>query len=244
MKIEEKKVVEVIYDLTVDGEVVDSATKERPLDYIHGMKMLIPKFEKEIEGMEPGDHFSFEIESQDAYGQYDPSRKFDIPMSSFEIDGKIPEGLLEVGRMVPMLNTSGQVVNGQIVAIKEDEQKVTMDFNHPMAGKKLCFAGEVLSVRDATDKELTEGLHGEFLPHDECGCGCHHHHHEDGECCGHGQGHHHEDGECCGHGHGHHHEDGECCEHGHGHHHEDGECCGHGHHHEDGKEETGSEEKE
>ena len=80
-----------------------------------------------------------------------------------------------------------------------------MDFNHPLAGKTLNFKGEILTVRDATEKELKEGLHGEYLPQEECGCGCGHHHHGDGECCGH---HDHKDGECCGHHHG----DG-CCHH-------------------------------
>ena len=76
-----------------------------------------------------------------------------------------------------------------------------MDFNHDLAGKTLEFKGEVLSVRDATEKELKEGLHGEFLPVEACGCDdphgegcCHHGHHGEG-CCHHGQGHchHHEE---------------------------------------------------
>lgn len=191
MKIEKDKVVVLTYELAVDGKIADKATKEQPLDYIHGTHMLIPKFESEIEGKEAGDSFQFQVSPEEGYGTYEPKHCFDIPKYSFEVDGKLREDLLEPGNFIPMLNSSGQVVNGRVVEVKEDS--VTMDFNHPMAGKVLNFKGEILEVRDATEKELKEGLHGEYLPQ-ECGCGCGHHHHHDGECCGH---HHHHDGECC-----------------------------------------------
>ena len=200
MKIGKDKVVEVSYELTVDGQIIDVAAKDHPLDYIHGTKMLIPRFEAEIEGKEPGDPFAFEVSPAEGYGEYDPARVIKLPLSSFEIDGKVREDLLEVGRQLPMYNKNGHVEYARITEILEDG--VRMDFNHVLAGKTLHFKGEVLTVRDATEKELKEGLHGEFLPIQECGCGCHDHHHDG--CC---HGHHHEDG-CCG---GHHGEG--CCHH-------------------------------
>ena len=213
MKIGKDKVVEVSYELTVDGQIIDVASKEQPLDYIHGMKMLIPRFEAEIEGLEPGGTVAFEVSPAEGYGEYDPARVIKLSRSAFEIDGKVREDLLEIGRRLPMYNKNGHVEYARITEIREDG--VMMDFNHDLAGKTLHFKGEVLTVRDATEKELKEGLHGEFLPIQECGCGCHHDPHEG--CC-HG---HHGDG-CC---HDHDpHGDG-CC---HGHHHGDG-CCGHHH---------------
>lgn len=218
MKIENNKVVELSYELTVDGKVVDKTTEMTgPLDYIHGAHMLLPKFEAELEGMEPDSEFEFTLTPEEGYGEYDPKHKFDIPKSSFEIDGVIREDLIVVGKVIPMLNSSGAVVQGTIAAVHDD--KVTMDFNHPMAGKTLNFKGKVISVRDATEKELTEGLHGEFLPKEGC-ChgkgGCHGKHH-DGECChGEGDGCCHEHGEGCGCHEG----DGDCCCHGEG----DGQC--------------------
>lgn len=215
MKIENKKVVELTYELIVDGKVVDRTTEMTgPLDYIHGEHMLLPKFEAELEGLEPESEFAFTLTPEEGYGEYDPKHKFEIPKQSFEIDGKIREDLMQVGKIIPMLNSSGMVVQGLIAAVNDDT--VTMDFNHPMAGKTLNFKGKVVSVRDATEKELTEGLHGEFVPKEggcgHGGCGCHH---EDGdhECC-HGEGH---EGGCC-HGDGH---EGECHCHGEGH---EGEC--------------------
>ena len=217
MRIEKNKVVSVTYGLEVEGQLVDSATPESPLEYIQGMHMLIPAFEAGLEGLEEGAPFAFTIQPEDGYGPYDEKHRIDLPKSAFTIRGEVREDLMEIGRILPMVGGDGSIVNATVVAVKEDG--VTMDFNHPMAGKVLNFKGKVLSVRDATEKELTEGLHGEFLPTEEHHC-CHGkgkghcHHHEHGEGCHHE----HEEGECCGHGH---HEDGECCGHGHCHHDEE-----------------------
>ena len=111
MKIENNKVVELEYELSVDGKVVDKTTEMTgPLDYIHGTHMLLPKFESEIEGMEPESEFAFTLTPEEGYGEYDSKRKFDIPKSSFEVDGAIREDLLVIGRVIPLLNSSGMVV--------------------------------------------------------------------------------------------------------------------------------------
>ena len=207
MRIENNKVVSLTYDLEVEGSVVDSATPEQPLEYIHGTHMLIPRFEAEIEGLDEGAAFAFTVQPEEGYGAYEPERRLDLPKSAFVVNGELHEDLMQVGRILPMINATGNVVNATVIEVKEEG--VTMDFNHPMAGKVLHFKGTVLSVRDATEKELTEGLHGEYLlpendPHGHCchghGKGHCHHDHEEGECCHHGQG----DGECCGHGRCHH----------------------------------------
>ena len=71
-------------------------------------------------------------------------------------------------------------MQGTVAAV--EEKSVKMDFNHPMAGKTLHFTGKVESVRDASEKELKEGLHGEYLPK-ECHC-----HKGEGGCCHKGEG--------------------------------------------------------
>jgi len=211
MKVEKNKVVAVSYQLEVEGKIADKSAPGNPLEYIHGSGMLLPKFEGALEGKEPGDGFDFVLSPEDGYGTYDPRYLVELPKTAFAIDGQVREDLLVVGRTIPMLNQAGQVVQGTVNKITDNT--VTMDFNHPMAGKTLHFTGKVESVRSATDKELTEGLHGEYLPQEE-GCGgchgggCHGgdcHKDGDGECCGKGEGHH--DGECCGKGGGHCHKD-------------------------------------
>ena len=195
MKIAQNAVVEFSYELEVDGQVVDHTTKERPLDYIHGTGSLLPKLEAHIEGMEPGDTFDVTLSPADGYGEVDPNRIIDLPKSAFEVNGEIREDLLVPGNTIPMMNSMGGVIPGVVVEVTEDSVK--MDLNHQMAGKTLHFTGEVISVREATEKELTEGLHGEFVHtcgcggchggdcsggcegghcgegHDDCGCGCH-----------------------------------------------------------------------
>lgn len=180
MKIAQNNVVEFCYELEVDGQVVDHTTKEKPLDYIHGTGSLLPKLEEHIEGMEPGDKFDVTLSPVDGYGEVDPSRIIDLPKAAFEVNGEIREDLLVPGNTIPMMNSMGGVIPGVVLEVSEDSVK--MDLNHQMAGKTLHFTGEVLSVREATEKELTEGLHGEFVH--TCGCGgCHGHEGGcDGEC--------------------------------------------------------------
>lgn len=176
MKIEKNKVVSLSYELMVDGQLADKAVAEAPLEYIHGTGMLLPRFEEELDGKAIGDSFAFVLSPEEGYGVYHEEYRIGIPKAAFEIDGKVQEELLVVGRMLPMLNSEGQVIQGIVAEILEDQ--VVMDFNHPMAGKTLNFSGKIEAVRDASEKELLEGLHGEYLPK-QCGhCGGH----CDGEC--------------------------------------------------------------
>ena len=195
MKITTNKVVEFTYELEVDGNIVDHATKERPLDYIHGTGSILPKLEQHIEGMEPGDRFQITLAPADAYGEVDPNKIIDLPKSAFEVNGEIREDLLVPGTRIPMLNSMGAVIPG--IVLEVTESMVKMDLNSEMAGKTLNFSGEIISVREATEKELKEGLHGEYLHTNGCG-GCHSggcgscHGHDSEEGCGS------HEGGCCG----------------------------------------------
>ena len=194
MKIEQNKVVEFCYELEVDGQIVDQTSKERPLDYIHGTGSLLPKLEAHIEGMEPGTAFDVTLSPADGYGEVDPDRIIDLPKAAFEVNGEVREDLLVPGNTIPMMNSMGGVIPGVVVEVTADTVK--MDLNHQMAGKTLHFKGEILTVREATEKELAEGLHGEFVQSCGCGGGCHGH---DGGCGGCEGGHCGEDHDCgCG----------------------------------------------
>lgn len=204
MKIEKDKVVVLTYELEVDGKIADRSGEERPLDYIHGTHMLLPKFESEVEGLSEGDSFAFTLTPEEGYGPYDDNKVIELPKEAFTIEGVVREDLMEIGRTLPMMGKDGGILYAMVKEITDNG--VIMDFNDRMAGKTLNFKGTILSVRDATEKELLEGLHGEYLPPEEG-------HH----CChGRGKGHcrKHQDEGCCqekGEGHCRKHESEGCC---------------------------------
>lgn len=201
MKVDKNKVVALSYTLTVDGKTADHAGAEKPLEYIHGTGMLLPRFEEEVHGKEQGEEFRFTLTPEEGYGLRKEEYLITIPLAAFTVDGKLREDLLQVGRTLPMLDGNGNVLQGTVVEVGANGVK--MDFNHPMAGKTLNFSGKVESVRDATQKELTEGLHGEYLPPKEHEC--HRKGKGEGCCKKDGEGCHKNDGEhCC--------KDGECCD--------------------------------
>ena len=158
--------VALTYVLEVEGQVRDQATEENPLEFIYGLGYLLPKFEEYLLGKGVGDSFEFRLSPEEGYGVYDSEAVIELPKHIFEIDGKIQDNLLVVGNVIPMMNQQGGVIPGKVVEV--GDQSVTMDFNHELAGKELHFTGKVTGVRDATEKELTDGLHGERAAQ---GCG-------------------------------------------------------------------------
>ena len=159
MTIQDEKVVSLTYTLRVDGEIKDQATEAQPLEFIYGLGYLLPKFEEYLLGKGVGDTFEFTLSPEEGYGVYDKQAVVELPKEIFVIDGKLQEQLLVVGQVIPMMNQAGGVIPGKVVAVANES--VTMDFNHDLAGKDLHFTGKITAVRDATDKELTDGLHGE-----------------------------------------------------------------------------------
>jgi len=170
MNVSKDKVVSVSYELKVDGEIVDKAEVESPMQFIYGNGTLIPSFENNIKDMTAGDSFDFSIPADQAYGQVMSEYILKLPINIFEREGKVDEGLLQVGARLPMVDQEGNQLNGLVMDVKEDH--VVMDFNHPLAGQDLHFTGKVEEVRDASAEELTHG-HVHSHKHDEghdCGC--------------------------------------------------------------------------
>lgn len=166
MKIGENKFASISYTLTVDGEVVETVTAEAPLEFVFGAGFLLPQFEENLEGKVVGDKFGFTLLPGESYGEIIPEAVVELPTSVFMMDGQIEEGLLTVGNQLPMSDTQGNRMIGTIKEVKPES--VIMDFNHPMAGKTLVFAGEVVGVREATEADLMMGQ----MAGGGCGCGC------------------------------------------------------------------------
>jgi len=167
MAISKNKMVSLTYDLRIggaEGELIEQATAERPLSFVYGAGIMLPKFEALLEGMEQGKTFEINLNSADAYGDVDENAIVDLPKSIFIMDGKFDEDIIKVGNTVPMMSTSGQRMNGLVLDITDENVK--MDFNHPLAGEDLHFKGDILEVREATDEEIAATVQG------GCGSGC------------------------------------------------------------------------
>lgn len=162
MKIDKHKVVTLHYKLqekSAEGDLVEETFGGDPLVFLYGAGAMIPKFEEELAGKEEGDNFAFGIESQDAYGEYNPDAIAPVPTEAFVVDGKLAEDLLQVGRVIPMRDQEGNQLLGTVMEV--GEQQVKMNFNHPMAGVDLYFSGRIEGVRDATEEEVAHGhVHG------------------------------------------------------------------------------------
>ncbi len=157
MKIEKNKVVGVHYQLNVEGEKLD-ASGESPLVYIHGHGMMIPGFEKQLEGLAEGASYDFKVSAVDGYGEYNAEAVAPLDKSIFLIDGSMSSDVFE-GAQLRLTNQEGHPMIGVVREIAEDT--VTMDFNHALAGKELHFTGSVASLREATEEEISHGhVHG------------------------------------------------------------------------------------
>lgn len=191
MEIAKHSMVTLTYDLRIDdeqGEVIEQATAERPLQFLYGAGTMLPKFESHLAGLTQGQPFEIRLSKNDAYGDVNEDAIVDLPKSVFLVDGKMDEELIAVGNTVPMMSSNGQRLNGLVLSI--DDETVKMDFNHPLAGEDLFFAGKVLEVREASDEELAQILSGGGCGCGsggcgDDGCGSDHHDHGHGGCgCG------------------------------------------------------------
>ncbi len=182
MQIADKKVVSVTYTLKLDnesGNTLEEVKQDAPLQFLYGSGNLLPKFEENLSGLNPGDTFEFKLNSEEAYGEASDDKVVDVPKEVFVVDGKLDEKLLQIGNTVPMMDKNGNRLNGTVAEIKDDA--VVMDFNHPLAGDSLFFTGAVTEVRDATEEELSHGhvhQHGgggceDCNDEGGCGGGCH-----------------------------------------------------------------------
>ncbi len=158
MNVSKEKVVSLTYELRLDsaeGEVIETLTAESPLTFLYGTGGLLPKFEENIDGLQIGDDFDFSLKSHEAYGEVRNDAIVNIPIAAFEIDGRIDENMLKTGNKIPMQDASGNKLTGIVQEVADD--KVIMDFNHPLAGSDLFFKGRITEIREATEEELYHG---------------------------------------------------------------------------------------
>jgi len=133
-----------------DGTIFDSSEDGEPLSFTIGENRVIPGFEEAVTGMEPGDCKTAEVDPEQAYGEH----RDDMVME-MERD-QIPDEVdPEVGQQLQLRLENGQTVPVLITALGEDT--VTIDANHPLAGRKLIFDIELLDVSEGQGTENGEG---------------------------------------------------------------------------------------
>ena len=154
MSITQDQVVSIHYTLKDDaGEIIDSSPEGEPLVYLHGHGALVPGLERELAGKRVGDKLQVTVSAADGYGEYDQ-----------KLVQRVPRRTLK-GLANPRVGMRLQAHTGQgaraltITQIAGD--MVTLDGNHPLAGKNHHFQVEVAEGRAATDAELAHGhVHG------------------------------------------------------------------------------------
>ena len=164
MKITENSVVSFHYTLTdKDGKVIDSSLTDKdgkviegnqPLTYLHGQGQIVPGLENTLAGKVVGDKLDVNVSAEEGYGEHQDFMVQQVPREAFQgVDD------IEVGMQFQAQTPQGGMT---VTVTAVDETTVTVDGNHPLAGQDLFFAVEVVTVREATEEEISHGhVHGE-----------------------------------------------------------------------------------
>ena len=161
MKITKNSYVSIEYSMKDEkGNVLDSSSELGPLEYVQGYGELVAGLESALMGREEGDAFSLTLSPKDAYGEYDDALIFKVNKNQFP-----PNVGLEVG----MEFETDSMHTRSVRIIKIEDDVITIDANHPLAGKTLHFDIKVLSTRMASDDEIAA-----LFSHScsSCSCGC------------------------------------------------------------------------
>lgn len=155
MTIKENSAVSFHYTLTDDdGQQLDSSAGKELLAYLHGAGNIIPGLENALTGKAVGDSMSVAISATEGYGEVQNELIQEVPRTSFQGVDEI-----EVGMQFEAQTGQGGTVPVTVTAVTDET--VTVDGNHPLAGKNLNFDVSIEAVRDATEEELEHGhVHG------------------------------------------------------------------------------------
>lgn len=158
-KVENGLYVSVHYTGTLeDGKVFDSSEGRQPLEFQVGAGQLISGFEQAVMDMALNEKKEFTLSPEEAYGQRDESQIHKFPVS------EIPAGMdPQVGQTISLSTPEGQSIPAVIA--DRDEENLTFDLNHPLAGQSLTFAIEVVGISD-TPTQAPAGCGG------SCSSGC------------------------------------------------------------------------
>ena len=146
MQIGNETVVTIHYTLTdAKGVVLDSSAGEEPLSFVHGAGTMIPGLEKALLGKSPGESMKISVAPADGYGVRDEDLVQKVPRKNFPVED------VEVGMHFQTRSPNGPRI---VTVLATDDENITVDANHPLAGATLNFDVQVLEVRAATPEDL------------------------------------------------------------------------------------------
>jgi FKBP-type peptidyl-prolyl cis-trans isomerase SlyD len=150
------KVVSFVYSIVDEsGELLEQS--DLPISYVHGGKHdLFEKVEQALDGALVGDTVEVQLTAEQGFGAHDPELTYTDSIEN------VPEEFRRVGAEVEMMNDQGDSKKFTVTRIEDG--KLTVDGNHPMAGKTVIFHIKVMDVRDATTAEQANGVDAMAMP--------------------------------------------------------------------------------
>lgn len=160
-----------------DGErtLEEQTIREQPFRFISGFGVSLEALEKHVLNMEKGTEFDFTLTPSEAFGEYIPEGVHKLSRDIFMVNGKFDSQNVYPGAVITLTDSEENRFPARVTTIETDG--VTVDTNHPLAGKTLNFTGEVIENRPATDDEVSAIIKQMAGGCGGCGCHC-----DDG-CC-------------------------------------------------------------
>ncbi len=152
MKVSKNTVVVMNYVLRdkETGDIIDrSEDHGEPIAFLVGAENIIPGLEERMIGMEEGEKKTIEVPHSEAYGEWDEQLVQKVPREYFK-DINLVKGM-----PIQAQTEDGHII--EMVVIDFDDNEVTVDMNHPLAGRDLIFDVEIVKVREATQEEIEHG---------------------------------------------------------------------------------------
>ena len=181
-----------LYSIDDNGakHLEEQTQQGRPFQFISGFGFALDAFERQVSALEQGAKFDFTLTPAEAFGEYDAEGVHKLKRELFTINDHFDHENIYAGAVITLMDAEEHRFMARVMKVEDDG--VTIDTNHPLAGQTLQFTGVVLENRDATNEELQHMLN--HMGHEGCGCDC-------DDCEGHDHEHHH--GHECGCGHCH-----------------------------------------
>lgn len=173
-----------LYSITPEGEkhLEEQTQQGQPFQFITGFGFTLDAFEQHVADLQPGDKFDFTLQPADAFGEYDEQGVHKMGREAFSVNGHFDHENIFPGAIITLMDEDEKRFMARVQKVEEDG--VTLDTNHPLAGLTLQFTGIVLENRDATKEEIQNLINQ--ISHECCGCDdCEGHDHDHDCGCGH-----------------------------------------------------------